>query len=151
MTWQTQFGKRGSAFGCWIAKSGFDVTTTSDGNMLFDTSKLGMQPLQSGRLQLYAPGEGGTGNIAKTVSLVSSLAGASRIAVAFDPSFLFTTAIPSPFTQERVYDDMTFLDDLQAVVSGGALYLNYINPPRLFCDTFYIEVWASYVVLRARY
>lgn len=151
MTWQTLFGKRGSSFGCWIAKLGYDVTTTSSGNMLFDTSKLGMQPLQSGSLKLYGPGEGGTGNISKSVSLVPSLSGASQIAVAFDPSYLFSAAIPSPFTQERVYDDMTFIDDLQAVVSGGVLNLNYINPPRLFCDTFLIEVWASYIVLRARY
>ncbi|MGB3490776.1 MAG: hypothetical protein WBA62_22025 [Xanthobacteraceae bacterium] len=151
MTWQTQFGKRESAFGNWIAKPGYDVTTTSSGNMLFDTSKLGMQPLQSGSIRLYLHGEGGTGTISKTVSLVSALSGASRIAVAFDPSYLFTTSIPSPYTQERVYDDMTFLDDLQAVVSGGTLYLNYVNPPRLFCDTFSIDVWAFYTVLRARY
>jgi hypothetical protein len=151
MTWQTQFGKRGSSFGCWIAKSGYDVTSTSSGNMLFDTTKLGMQPLQSGRVKLYGPSEGGSGTITKTVTLVSALTGQSRVAVAFDPSYVFTAAIPSPFTQEQVYDGMTYLDDLQAVVSGGVLYLNYVNPPRSWCDTYLVEVWSPYAVLRARY
>jgi hypothetical protein len=149
MTWQTQFGKRAPSFGCWIAKPGYDVTTASSGNMLFDTSKLGMQPLQSGPVLLYGHGEGGTGNIIKTVSL--SVGGASRLAVGFEMSYQFLAAIPSPFTTEQVYDGMTQLDDLQAVVSGGSLYLNYVNPPRSWSDTYTIDIWAFYSVLRARY
>lgn len=38
MVWRQQFGERGGAYGGWISKPGYDVTTCSPGDFLLDTN-----------------------------------------------------------------------------------------------------------------
>ncbi|TDW20394.1 hypothetical protein EV128_12524 [Rhizobium azibense] len=53
MTNRVVFGAKGSLFGMWVSKPGFDVLTTANSNMLFGTDiPSSMQVVQAGRIAM---------------------------------------------------------------------------------------------------
>lgn len=81
MTWRWQRGHRGSAFGFWLSKPGYDVTTAAPGDFLIDTNSLIYQVAAYGDTSIVAAG-GGTinpGEYTAAVGLPSDFAGVSNL------------------------------------------------------------------------
>lgn len=84
MVWRQQFGERGGAYGGWISKPGYDVTSCSAGDFLLDTNAQVFQCVLTGDTGILTVGSAsvGAGAYTASVGLPSDFAPFSNLVVA---------------------------------------------------------------------
>lgn len=146
MVWRGCFGQKGSRFGGWISKPGYDVLLASPGDFLLDTDSMCFQMIQQGDTRVVSGANLSAGTYSTTVSLPSEYSGTSRL-------FVFGTGYSNNITDGGTYvNGRTGNDVYYGVTSGAVLTLTAVlyGGYTSLADTVW-DIRISWTVLRAQY